>query len=354
MLNSPQRESFRGGTLAGLAALSLVFACQAGCTTALSTTFLRQGLWDATEHAEEPEPAEAGAALTEQPGDASDAAPPIDTDRREAALEEAMARLSRLGKLDPAVEAALVATLQRTQPEDWPVVVEEFAASLPAAVAAAPAIESGTETADAPASPAVVIPESPEDVAAPDTETVSNDRAVTPVTEPADAGESAEPGMPAEPVTEPAEVAEQPAATPSPTPPTVQPLAVRSACFASAVRAWGDVDRFATDRFRPGQEVIVYLELDNLTAGASPAGHTTCIDTSLRLVDATGQTLHTWRFEPIAETCPTPRRDYFARYVVTIPEAVETGGCRVEMVVTDTLAGCTAAATLPVDIASGE
>lgn len=326
------------------AAACLVVALQCGCTTALTAAYLRDGLWDGSEHA-----AESGdrpAAAT-----AADAAPPepsaaADLERREAALEEAMARLSRLGPLDPAVEAAIVASLQRTEPEDWPVVVEEFAASLAAAVpdravaVAPPEPESepeppaAVESAPRPAEPTEQSPDTAAaEIAADDAPQAGRDDP-----EPQDARASSAPA-PIAPT--------QPEAPPAP-----PPLAVRTACFASAVRGWGDVVRFPADRFRPGQDVIVYVELENLSAGVSPAGQTTCIDAALRLVNDEGRPLHAWNFDPIAETRPAPRRDYFARYVLRLPDAVPGGACRVEIEVTDTLAASTATAVLPLEIAT--
>ena len=128
------------------------------------------------------------------------------------------------------------------------------------------------------------------------------------------------------------------------------PFVVQNACFATRVQAWGVVDRFAANRFRSGQDVIVYFELAGLSAGESPAGHTTCIDSTLRLVDAAGESIHDWSFEPIAETCQARRHDYFARYVIRIPETVSVGKCRVVLKVTDTLAGKVAETSLPLEI----
>jgi hypothetical protein len=315
----------------------LVAACltlQAGCTSALSTAYLRDALWDITEHAAEeaPETAAAGGGLEPAAADTSArvaadaAADRADTERREAAIEEAMDRLAKIGTLDAATRATLVDTLQATQQEDWPVVIEAFSATLsemqprpPAVVQEPPpaSLDAAESPAAAPAAPLV--------------------EAAAPSVEPPPASAPPPPDEPDLAV----------AAPPAPQPPADPPrLDVRNACFASRVRGWSAVDRFAADRFRPGQDVIVYFELDGLSAKESSAGWTTCIDTTLRLVAEDDRELHAWRFEPITETCPARRHDYFARYVVRLPEGI-SGPCRVEAAVTDTLAGTTAAATLP-------
>ena len=347
-------------TAAHVARLFLVVACLLGlpgCTTALTTASLQDALqdalWEKAEHA-----VAADSAAGKEPAEEDDAAPDAvdsladdiaadraDADRRRAAIEEAMERLARIGTLDAATQAALVETLQATEQEDWPVVIEAFAATLAEAAPAAAVHVVAKAAAESPAAAAQAEPSPPEPPAAapPAPEAV----AVKPAVQEPPALESPAPAAPAaEPAPQPAAVesaATQSAAVPPAPAPT---LAVRNACFATRVQAWGVVDRFAEDRFRPGQEVIVYFELDGLAAGESPAGFTTCIDTSLRLVADDGRELHAWRFEPLAETCVSRRRDYFARYVVQLPESA-AGGCRVEVAVTDTVAGATASAAIP-------
>jgi hypothetical protein len=242
-------------------------------------------------------------------------------------------RLSRIGTLDAAAQTALVETLQATQQEDWPVVIEAFSATLTESHPAKAKAEQASEQRPQPHVVAkTTTGAGPEEPAA--ATAVSSAIVVAP--EP--------PVAPAAP--------SSPAATPAPGPPpepaaAVAPrFTVRNACFASRVRGWGDVQRFPEARFRPGQEVIVYFELDGLSAAESAAGFRTSIDTALRLVGADGRELHAWNFDPITETCPARRHDYFARYVLRLPESA-AGPCRLEVAVTDSLAGTAATATLP-------
>lgn len=350
--------------------VAVILACSSmglstGCTSALTSAYLRALPWETAEHAAEPESEND----TESPADAADG-PPSDTatpaddddERRAAAIDEAVSRLTRLGTLDEAAAASLVATLRATQQEDWPVVIAEFAAALapPAPPPAAPepaGTGAGSVVPTASAAPPHVVakadltaappaPSAPVDVTATPSAPLrpADDQPAAPATPvvaptPATAAVDAAPASPAESTAEAA-----PAAAPA------SSFRVTNVCFASRVQAWGVVDRFPVDRFRAGREVIVYFELDELSAQTTAAGHTTCIDTVLRLVDERGTTVHEWNFEPLAETCAGRRRDYFARYVVRLPADVPPGPCRLQVVVTDTLAGADADATLPLEI----
>ena len=331
------------------ALLVALVACASGCTSAISTAYLRDTLWDISEHAAEEQPAadEETAAINaaEVTDDVTDTLvsageTAADEERRAAAIDEAVARLARLGVLDEATRETLMETLQGTQQEDWPVVVEAFADSLESAATASAAAQRVVERAQPPMGAASHV------VAKADLDEATSAPPAAP--EPLVVEQIQPDGEPAPP---PTEAALAPEPLESANPPAVAKFEVRNACFASRVQAWGVVERFPDQRFRPGQELIVYFELGNLSAGESSAGHTTCIDASLKLLDNAGRVVHDWSFEPIAETCVAKRHDYFARYVIRIPETAAAGDCRLDVDVVDTLAGTAARASLPLEIA---
>jgi hypothetical protein len=258
-----------------------------------------------------------------------------------AAVDGAIARLANVGGLDDAARATLLTTLEDTPSDDWPAVIEAFASTLESALPA----DAARVTPVVAVVPAPSEPQSPAGVEVPDQAAVPGEK--NGVTSAAADPTSADPT--ADPTAATAAVAVPPV-----TEVAQQSLAVNNACFASRVRAWGQVERFAADRFQPGQEVIVYFELANLAANASAAGHTTSIDTVLRLVGSDGRRMHEWTFHPIDETCSSRRRDYFVRYLVQFPAGIAAGPCRLELSVTDAVAGTTAQAALPLEIAAGE
>ncbi|MGB8853726.1 MAG: hypothetical protein WCC69_09190 [Pirellulales bacterium] len=334
-------------------ALATMLAAATGCTSALTTASLRGLPWDTADKQADVADETAAVAADGDSNESDDADAPADHDaRRAAAIEEAIARLSRVGSLDEQTQATLMATLNSTAPEDWPVVISEFASALTAAgtEAGGPHVVAKVDIA-APATVSAPVP-APSPDATPEPAPVSEPAAAP---EPAaastdiTAAPSADPD--ASPAPTPAETADVlPASKPATASEPVPGVSIRTACFASRVQAWGVLDRFPADRFAPGQEVIVYVELDDLAATTAADGHTTCIDASLRLVAADGRTLSDWKFEPIAETCASRRRDYFARFVVRIPETAAAGRGHVALTVTDTLAGKTVETTLPLEI----
>lgn len=371
----------------------LALIAQTGCMSALTTASLREVLLDTVDSLAEATARDADGtgrdadmsarvATDETADDDAVVAEPAKPLSLDEAVDRAVARLNGVGELDAATQATLLSILENTNPQDWPAAIDAFTASLEAHRPPRPIA--------APKPPSVVPvvsvePQPTESLIFPAVGTASRTGAAEPTAEGVPIEPSSTPDGPlAFPHTqpEPAKIAYVAAARPvSPEtvvvveplgaedplaldaepddappraielpPPATRTFAVRNACFVTRVRAWGVVDRFPEATFRPGQDVIVYFELDAPTARESAAGHTTSIDTIFRLTAADGRQIGQWDFEPIDETCHAPRRDYFARYFIRIPETAPPGPCRLELVVTDLITGTSTQAHLDLDV----
>lgn len=312
-----------------------VLFTQPGCTTLLTAGGLQEAFQDATDT-----PAMAAYdadsdAEGELLGDEQDTAAalseakPVDPAAAEAALDAALAKLAASGRLSAATEDALTAAVEDAPPQDWPDIIDAFVATIEATPAPQRTVMRPVDEPTPTEEEETAAQEAPAAQPEPTTAAAAAPVAETPATPTA--------GPPAEAASETE-------------PPASANLAVVNPCFASRVRGWGAVDRFESSRFQPGQELIVYFELEDLVGDESPEGHTTRIDTSLQLVADDGRRLHEWRFEPLEETCRAPRRDYFARYVLRIPADMPAGACRLDLAVTDTVGHATAHASLPLEI----
>jgi len=435
-----------GWTLAGLGLLS-----QAGCMSALTATTLREALRETAASLSSPHDLDhASMARVDQPeadasAEAEEMAPEDDVEL-EQVIDNAVARLSAAGGIDAPTQELLIKTLEKTRPEDWAVVVNEFAATLeatrgtshaadgaavgkparpstgglieldiptrePASAHAAssaapealpaepvdavdlsgipllqvaPVVIAAVPAAAVPvaAAPVAPTPVAPAPVEVPPAPQLAVPPATPQAPQPLEVADVPISPIAAAAVPAPVVVAAliEPQGTPmpvadvlveqvndvaAPMPPTPESFeppavptapavpagpAVNNACFATRVRGWGNVERFPSTTFQPGQEVIVYFELDRLQIRSAADGHTTGIDSNFRLVDGAGQRVGQWSFEPIVETCPAPRRDYFARYFLRIPEDAKPGRHRLEWSVTDTVAGASRQAHLDLDV----
>jgi hypothetical protein len=323
-----------------------VLLTQSGCTTLLSAGGLQEAFQDTGDMPAMAtyDTASDGEVVSDDDGESSTAAAkPVDPAAAEAALDSALEKLAAAGRLTSATERALSEAVEDAPPQDWPDIIDAFVSTIESTPAPQ---RMAMRPIDAPAA----TPPHPDESSQPP---MSDDAVASSETAPAHQ-QADHPEPVAAAVSEAAADADPVATTEATTPAVSQPvphLSVVNPCFASRVRGWGAVDRFDSSRFHPGQELIIYFELEDLTGDESTEGHTTRIDTTLQLFADDGRRLHEWRFEPLQETCRAPRRDYFARYVVRIPEGMPVGACRLDLAVTDAVAHTTAHASLPLEIA---
>ncbi len=304
-------------------------------------------------------------------------------------IETAVGALSATNSLDTASKAALVETLEMTPQADWPVVIEEFTATLNTlrTTETAPALYLDTTEED---TTGIVL--STEDSIS-DLPSVEEDNTeitalqeLVETTQPAPSETTSkateeeidnsydsvviisspktssfqEPANSVPPAitvqsdqTPPAEmpeaslvdVAEDTTAGTSQIEQT--PLTVHRPCLAQKVLGWGMIEEFPQDELCAGSEVIVYFELTGIESSKSDEGFETSIETTLRLDDAVGNRLHSWSLPPLVEVCASVRRDYFARFFVNLPNNLPSGDHQLVLTVTDTHAETTAETVLP-------
>jgi hypothetical protein len=108
-------------------------------------------------------------------------------------------------------------------------------------------------------------------------------------------------------------------------------LEVQSLAFCTEIVSYGQVKRFASTRFAPGQKVILYCEIDNFVAEKTADGYHTELQGSYEIFDdrgakVAGQVLPTDR-----QRCDQYLRDYFIAYQMHLPAQLEPGKYRLEL-----------------------
>ena len=302
-------------------------------------------------------------------------------------IETAVSALSAKNSLDTASKAALVETLEMTPQADWPVVIEEFTATLntlrttevaPAlyldtteivlntedSISDLPSVEEDNTEITALQEPVETTQPAPSETTSEafEEEIDTSYDSVVIISSPNDSSfqEPATSVLPAikvqsdqTPPTEMPEaslvdVAEDATAGTSQIEQT--PLTIHRPCLAQKVLGWGMIEEFPQDELCAGSEVIVYFELTGIESSKSDEGFETSIETTLRLDDAVGNRLHSWSLPPLVEVCASVRRDYFARFFVNLPNNLPPGDHQLVLTVTDTHAGTTAETVLPFTI----
>lgn len=112
-------------------------------------------------------------------------------------------------------------------------------------------------------------------------------------------------------------------------------LGVRNLTFCDQVDAYGAYQPSLSRRFKPGEEVTLYLEVENFSSSEKSDGFHTVIGSSYRVLDARGTRVDGREYPALEDICLSPRRDFFIQYGVTLPERIYPGEYQLELTLTD-------------------
>ena len=123
-------------------------------------------------------------------------------------------------------------------------------------------------------------------------------------------------------------------------------LAVRNLHFCTDIKGFGVYTPFAKEVFRPGQEVLLYAELNNFTSESADKGEHTRFTARYQIHDKQGNQLVEKELGTAEEFCRNRRHDYFVLYHLWMPQQVNPGEYSIKLQVEDTLGGLFGETTL--------
>lgn len=112
-------------------------------------------------------------------------------------------------------------------------------------------------------------------------------------------------------------------------------LEVRSLQFCTEIEAYGEVTPFKSRRFEPGQEVILYCEIENHKATELENGFETRLQGSYDLIDADGRRISSQTLPEDRQVSRNLLRDYFVAYQMYLPDAIEPGQYQLRLTMED-------------------
>jgi hypothetical protein len=118
-------------------------------------------------------------------------------------------------------------------------------------------------------------------------------------------------------------------------------LDVRNLAFCTAIQSFGAVERFAKNEFQPGEEVLLYAEIENFATESTKAGHRTAFKARYDVLDGPRR-VHDQELPPAEETCERQRRDFFVSYRLRLPTILKPGEYTLQLTIDDTLGQKTA------------
>jgi hypothetical protein len=132
------------------------------------------------------------------------------------------------------------------------------------------------------------------------------------------------------------------------------PLEVRNLTLCTEVKSFGIYEPFPKAEFTPGQEVLVYCEVENFRYEPRPDGFRTALRGSMQFLDATGMPVGEIKPPVTDDLWRQRRRDFFLNYSgIYIPQGLNPGKYRVQLLVEDAIGNKSATAGVDFTVVAG-
>jgi len=115
----------------------------------------------------------------------------------------------------------------------------------------------------------------------------------------------------------------------------VSPLELRNIEFIQSVDSFGQFKKFPQPEFREGQEVLLYVEIDNFTSVRSGDTFETVLSGGYEIYDPAGRRVDARKFAQVKDSCQQQRRDFYVPYRIYMPDEIAPGSYRMELTITD-------------------
>jgi hypothetical protein len=112
-------------------------------------------------------------------------------------------------------------------------------------------------------------------------------------------------------------------------------LTLRNLSFCKNVYGYGSLEPFGADRFSPGQQVSLYVEVENYHSRSTEKGYCTSLASTYELLDDKGERVGGGEFPDVDDCCQSRRRDFHIQYGLALPEGLAAGHYQLELVVKD-------------------
>lgn len=113
------------------------------------------------------------------------------------------------------------------------------------------------------------------------------------------------------------------------------PLSVRNLAFITSVDSYGVYTPFDDCEFRPGEEVILYAEVENYSCKETARGYHTALRSTFEIFDGDRQKVAEHEFSTNEEYCKNARRDFFTICQFYIPKKLTPGKYVLRLTVAD-------------------
>ena len=128
-------------------------------------------------------------------------------------------------------------------------------------------------------------------------------------------------------------------------------LEVRSLAFCTEIESYGQITPFSGNRFNPGQQVILYCEIENFTVKKVDAGYETHLQGSYDVYDGKNEKVFSQVLPADQQVSANYLRDYFIAYQMYLPSELSPGTYRLQLTMEDANGKKYGQSSIPFEIA---
>lgn len=112
-------------------------------------------------------------------------------------------------------------------------------------------------------------------------------------------------------------------------------LSVRNLAFCKNVFGYGAYEPINSPVFSPGQQVTLYLEVENYHSESTAKGYSTKLGANYEIVNDAGERVAGGDFPNIEDLCQSRRRDFHVQYGLALPKTAKSGKHHLKIVIDD-------------------
>lgn len=127
-------------------------------------------------------------------------------------------------------------------------------------------------------------------------------------------------------------------------------LSLRNLAFCKNVYGYGAYEPINDPTFSPGQQVTLYLEIENYHSESTAEGYKTLLGASYEVENDAGERVASGEFPNVADTCQSRRRDFHIQYGLVLPKAMEAGQYQLKLAMRDRQSDKLGSASIAFDV----
>jgi hypothetical protein len=112
-------------------------------------------------------------------------------------------------------------------------------------------------------------------------------------------------------------------------------LSVRNLSFCKNVYGYGAIEPYNEDCFSPGEQVSLYVEIENYHSRSTEKGYCTLLGSTYEILSEGGERVGGGEIPDVDDCCRSRRRDFHIQYGLTLPETLSPGHYQLELVIKD-------------------